>query len=127
MIRRPPRSTRTDTLFPYTTLLRSELRKRFPALVKALSGSSLHSRFLRGRQHCNRSAARAFRFFGGREVETDARLPFIPPPAIALPHIKMTYPEGYSMTAIIAINGRQISDSRGNPTHVVDILLQDSN
>src|SRR3546814_13050773 len=24
MIRRPPRSTRTDTLFPYTTLFRSE-------------------------------------------------------------------------------------------------------
>src|SRR3546814_2446736 len=26
MIRRPPRSTRTDTLFPYTTLFRSNLR-----------------------------------------------------------------------------------------------------
>src|SRR3546814_5482665 len=26
MIRRPPRSTRTDTLFPYTTLFRSENR-----------------------------------------------------------------------------------------------------
>src|SRR3546814_12116475 len=26
MIRRPPRSTRTDTLFPYTTLFRSYLR-----------------------------------------------------------------------------------------------------
>src|SRR3546814_15768178 len=26
MIRRPPRSTRTDTLFPYTTLVRSSLR-----------------------------------------------------------------------------------------------------
>src|SRR3546814_21028064 len=25
MFRRPPRSTRTDTLFPYTTLFRSEL------------------------------------------------------------------------------------------------------
>src|SRR3546814_3351471 len=25
MIRRPPRSTRTDTLFPYTTLFRSEM------------------------------------------------------------------------------------------------------
>src|SRR3546814_9900997 len=25
MIRRPPRSTRTDTLFPYTTLFRSQL------------------------------------------------------------------------------------------------------
>src|SRR3546814_5127756 len=27
MIRRPPRSTRTDTLFPYTTLFRSALRR----------------------------------------------------------------------------------------------------
>src|SRR3546814_16905023 len=26
MIRRPPRSTRTDTLFPYTTLFRSKAR-----------------------------------------------------------------------------------------------------
>src|SRR3546814_12162602 len=26
MIRRPPRSTRTDTLFPYTTLFRSPLK-----------------------------------------------------------------------------------------------------
>src|SRR3546814_4793543 len=29
MIRRPPRSTRTDTLFPYTTLFRSRCLKRF--------------------------------------------------------------------------------------------------
>src|SRR3546814_5535917 len=28
MIRRPPRSTRTDTLFPYTTLFRSDARHR---------------------------------------------------------------------------------------------------
>src|SRR3546814_4948174 len=28
MIRRPPRSTRTDTLFPYTTLFRSDLTGR---------------------------------------------------------------------------------------------------
>src|SRR3546814_6394624 len=28
MIRRPPRSTRTDTLFPYTTLFRSACRDR---------------------------------------------------------------------------------------------------
>src|SRR3546814_3308100 len=27
MIRRPPRSTRTDTLFPYTTLFRSKYRQ----------------------------------------------------------------------------------------------------
>src|SRR3546814_11258738 len=30
MIRRPPRSTRTDTLFPYTTLFRSRLRRAAP-------------------------------------------------------------------------------------------------
>src|SRR3546814_14908911 len=28
MIRRPPRSTRTDTLFPYTTLFRSQRKDR---------------------------------------------------------------------------------------------------
>src|SRR3546814_15149773 len=28
MIRRPPRSTRTDTLFPYTTLFRSDQREQ---------------------------------------------------------------------------------------------------
>src|SRR3546814_19912305 len=27
MLRRPPRSTRTDTLFPYTTLFRSAVRR----------------------------------------------------------------------------------------------------
>src|SRR3546814_4428288 len=31
MIRRPPRSTRTDTLFPYTTLFRSACRGDDPA------------------------------------------------------------------------------------------------
>src|SRR3546814_8894219 len=31
MIRRPPRSTRTDTLFPYTTLFRSQCRNRHEA------------------------------------------------------------------------------------------------
>src|SRR3546814_2033497 len=29
MIRRPPRSTRTDTLFPYTTLFRSRAKRSF--------------------------------------------------------------------------------------------------
>src|SRR3546814_13007412 len=34
MIRRPPRSTRTDTLFPYTTLFRSEgLDRGLPVAV----------------------------------------------------------------------------------------------
>src|SRR3546814_15270656 len=33
MLRRPPRSTRTDTLFPYTTLFRSLFQFRFDIAV----------------------------------------------------------------------------------------------
>src|SRR3546814_2787219 len=36
MIRRPPRSTRTDTLFPYTTLFRSQTRSPATPVIKAL-------------------------------------------------------------------------------------------
>src|SRR3546814_10964166 len=39
MIRRPPRSTRTDTLFPYTTLFRSEAAATQRA--KVASGTSV--------------------------------------------------------------------------------------
>src|SRR3546814_13746167 len=35
MIRRPPRSTRTDTLFPYTTLFRSYADVERPAVIRA--------------------------------------------------------------------------------------------
>src|SRR3546814_2030108 len=34
MIRRPPRSTRTDTLFPYTTLFRSYYREQQQAVLR---------------------------------------------------------------------------------------------
>src|SRR3546814_2009636 len=42
MIRRPPRSTRTDTLFPYTTLFRSAImRQDWPRMIgkAAFAGS----------------------------------------------------------------------------------------
>src|SRR3546814_2272642 len=39
MIRRPPRSTRTDTLFPYTTLFRSEKIVQLGGKVLTLSDS----------------------------------------------------------------------------------------
>src|SRR3546814_6278491 len=40
MIRRPPRSTRTDTLFPYTTLCRSGMRTRTIDLLLATVASA---------------------------------------------------------------------------------------
>src|SRR3546814_12833449 len=39
MIRRPPRSTRTDTLFPYTTLFRSGVAGGLMAFTVAQEGS----------------------------------------------------------------------------------------
>src|SRR3546814_15108409 len=44
MIRRPPRSTRTDTLFPYTTLfrsLRADDRHRLAAVVTPIAAVAL--------------------------------------------------------------------------------------
>src|SRR3546814_3338719 len=46
MIRRPPRSTRTDTLFPYTTLFRS------PPDSPRVASSSTPGRSLRAIQPC---------------------------------------------------------------------------
>src|SRR3546814_8954174 len=43
MIRRPPRSTRTDTLLPYTTLFRSPTGNRRSSLPSANTGNFSHS------------------------------------------------------------------------------------
>src|SRR3546814_8928355 len=54
MIRRPPRSTRTDTLFPYTTLFRSRRSRRADAAqLDRIDGGPRHQ---------------------GRELGTDRRL-----------------------------------------------------
>src|SRR3546814_2929001 len=43
MIRRPPRSTRTDTLFPYTTLFRSPIGERIYSALPAHRRDSLET------------------------------------------------------------------------------------
>src|SRR3546814_19930364 len=51
MIRRPPRSTRTDTLFPYTTLFRSPgVRSRWRPPAGAIPNWSRHLPPLRGKR-----------------------------------------------------------------------------
>src|SRR3546814_21038590 len=77
MIRRPPRSTRTDTLFPYTTLFRS-LR---------LCGRTQPKRKRRRRQnqqrpHGNeRQAVKFARLFKiSHQISADAHLWLAPPP-----------------------------------------------
>src|SRR3546814_3779847 len=55
-IRRPPRSTRTDTLFPYTTLFRSRARRcrtaaRGPARMRRSPRFSYLERVMRSEEH----------------------------------------------------------------------------
>src|SRR3546814_17548389 len=51
MIRRPPRSTRTDTLFPYTTLFRSiRLGRRLRLLPRFMAGMGLEDLIARQRR-----------------------------------------------------------------------------
>src|SRR3546814_15269210 len=66
MIRRPPRSTRTDTLFPYTTLFRSagraSLKRRvFLRQGAAIAGTTAGSLLLAGWQ--NEAAAQTLQDF----------------------------------------------------------------
>src|SRR3546814_8995455 len=65
MIRRPPRSTRTDTLFPYTTLFRSHDRQaEDPGLDRRGDEARRHARRLTG---------------GGRRVNCGAPRAFVSP------------------------------------------------
>src|SRR3546814_1594302 len=59
MIRRPPRSTRTDTLFPYTTLFRSQQADRIPRggerhIADQQDRSGLRHQMREGDQHMPR-------------------------------------------------------------------------
>src|SRR3546814_14252950 len=66
MIRRPPRSTRTDTLFPYTTLFRSRPRGR--AGARGRTGGTARQRRQRRQGACRQC------FRGRRD-----RYPFLAP------------------------------------------------
>src|SRR3546814_3578347 len=79
MIRRPPRSTRTDTLFPYTTLFRSDLtflQKAFNTLpqsghISTKSIFNLNSRVIKKHDRATRPLKRrivmASLYSSGRE------------------------------------------------------------
>src|SRR3546814_4129000 len=61
MIRRPPRSTRTDTLFPYTTLFRSRVPRRIWAGWAHRGISAVPSRCRRPGDRDGRACRRACR------------------------------------------------------------------
>src|SRR3546814_6327053 len=67
MIRRPPRSTRTDTLFPYTTLFRSPRSARSGRTVREHGGRNRHGRARSlAQEQTGRLAGRFRRLANGR-------------------------------------------------------------
>src|SRR3546814_11789433 len=77
MIRRPPRSTRTDTLFPYTTLFRSDQAAQHRAIVRQIvaaeQGQSGETRRLARRKRRAEIAIEARRSRRGCQIELPAR------------------------------------------------------
>src|SRR3546814_9863265 len=66
MIRRPPRSTRTDTLFPYTTLFRSAGQRRSANCAHIPAGGASRGLPLWG-QSCSEVSLPHLQCFAGRE------------------------------------------------------------
>src|SRR3546814_17435320 len=79
MIRRPPRSTRTDTLFPYTTLFRSNAPARAVEFIAKQNiggtGGGAETAMHAFADHCFRCPHRRIGELFGREISLHA-----PPP-----------------------------------------------
>src|SRR3546814_8156489 len=75
MIRRPPRSTRTDTLFPYTTLFRSEFQgsELLPLAQGPASGTARPHRWRRAALAGRRRRTGCHRHQGPGETRLESR------------------------------------------------------
>src|SRR3546814_6496258 len=68
MIRRPPRSTRTDTLFPYTTLFRSPHRRNLAEGQPADGRGERHPQIVEGHHQAGLAGREAA---GDRQVRSE--------------------------------------------------------
>src|SRR3546814_16897338 len=79
VIRRPPMSTLTDTLFPYSTLFRSLLPPRPPAPA---DGGHRHAEWMSGNRRHHRSAEKRQQCYPSRseehtsELQSPMRIPY---------------------------------------------------
>src|SRR3546814_1144020 len=88
MIRRPPRSTRTDTLFPYTTLFRSMALEKLPD--KAEQRWMLLAPVIRDRKGEHAQVFEQLRAQGFVRVRVDGELyeiDAVPPLALRVKHM----------------------------------------
>src|SRR3546814_7563217 len=73
MIRRPPRSTRTDTLFPYTTLFRSRGWRPFTFMYEGQASVPLQDATIISLPHRGRRSERVQRPGTGARSSSNAR------------------------------------------------------
>src|SRR3546814_16823095 len=71
MIRRPPRSTRTDTLFPYTTLFRAGQPISMPVMISPTGVQAVHpdGELAVGRDAAARGTAMGLSSFASKPAE----------------------------------------------------------
>src|SRR3546814_11570548 len=74
MIRRPPISTRTDTLLPYPTLFRSGWRRAQAAGYSTFSGGRLRHQGPRRRAYDGLGPSRSLKLAKGRPKRRNARI-----------------------------------------------------
>src|SRR3546814_16107747 len=112
MIRRPPRSTRTDTLVPYTTLFRSQPRVR-AASAKAIAVASPLARITvaEGGSTANMRSASPFSFWE-ELLETFLKplinFPMLTPPLSARSQDRKSVVSGKSVSVRVDLGGSRI-------------------
>src|SRR3546814_6726834 len=77
MIRRPPRSTRTDTLFPYTTLFRSLWKDAQAMLDRVVAEKWLTAKAVAGLWPCRREIDDVVVTEQTTDGPRDIRIPFL--------------------------------------------------
>src|SRR3546814_3114595 len=100
MIRRPPRSTRTDTLFPYTTLFRSFMDPRICEDDGSFNAPN-RAAARKGRQGSGRNALRRAR--PGRSEEHTSELQSL---------MRISY-------AVFCLKKKMISSTDDNEVHIL--------
>src|SRR3546814_13981044 len=105
MLRRPPRSTRTDTLFPYTTLFRSRLDRGRPPAHRPAAGRGRTGPRAPALMRLVLASTSAYR----RELLARLRLPF----DARRPDVDETPQAGEVPAALVA----QIGRARLNSSH----------
>src|SRR3546814_16534586 len=100
MIRRPPKSTRTDTLFPYTTLFRSACRRPSP-VEPAADRPTASTMAARPRPTSEREQLDLFRALPGALAPRDAQ-DLMAHPSFSLPKSQRLAPINFQAGSIVS-------------------------